>query len=310
MALKHKPFEKLIPEWEKKGDEKEVKKEKIIPTELNSSELTPNSEGLIEQSVEGSILGRVDASTSIGGPRSKYTHDEDAFAIRSTENELAVAVLDGAGGSGNGALASRIGARTFLETIKQGDDLMDSFDEITDNVLKEGKGGYLTGTALHAVKLPEGTIRINVANSGDTRILTVRGGERFGPGTTTLQNLGQTAIRLGEIEPWEYYNYPMKHIMTGSLGIEEQAEPPEFRAFDHEEGDVSILASDGLWDVVSEYEVIQLAKKYKGKELHEKLFELAFERNNSEAFDILHSPDHLVLKRKKLGDNITIVVVG
>src|SRR6266404_8614128 len=55
-----------------------------------------------------SKLGQVDGFTSFGGPHSKYKENEDTiFAVALPEN-LTVGVVDGAGGSGNGRLASTL----------------------------------------------------------------------------------------------------------------------------------------------------------------------------------------------------------
>jgi len=328
MTMKHKPFEKLVPEWQHKQEEDPrppekrslserptlpaPKKESVASLEVNSFDKEPSKDGIVECHFEKKLLGRVDAVTSIGGPGSKYKHNEDAFVIHSDKNSLVVAVLDGAGGSGNGELASRIGSEAFLGTVQKGDDLLDAFDVVSQEVQEEARGGYLTATALHAVRLKEGGVRINVATSGDSKVLTIRNGERLPEGTTDFQNMAQLAVTTHGIEPWEYYNHKFLAVITGGLGIGKSTiEPPIFKQFDHMEGDVSILASDGLWDSVSEYEVIELSKEFHGKELEQKLFELILERNGQDYFVIQHSPSHSIMKDGYGGgDNVTIVVVG
>ncbi len=323
MGLKYKPFETLIPEWEDGEKKKDQSERDTLPPEkgqnlerqpsalsVSSCELLPNSEGLVERHIGKTLLGRVDASTSIGGPRSKYEVNEDGFVIHANERELGVIVCDGAGGSGEGALATKIASETFQESMHEGDDLMDAFDAISENVLRDGNGGYLAACALHALKRPDGVIRVNVANSGDTKILTIRDGKRLDAGTTTLQNFGQSSVKAGLIEPWKYYTYKLQNQLTGSLGAGKTPEPPEFRAFDHQKGDQSLLAGDGLWDLMSEYEILQLAQKYRGRELQEKIFQTVFDRSNAGTFDIQHSPDHTVRKTQNKGDNITVVLIG
>lgn len=326
MAMKHRPFEKLIPEWQEDQEKKSeipaakrtsserptlpAPKERVLSFGLNSFD-KPSENGTVESQVEKTLLGRVDAVTSIGGPGSKYDHNEDSFVIHSDQESLAVAVLDGAGGSGNGELASRIGSEAFLQSVRNGDDLMDAFDRISQEVFRNGRGGYLTATALLATRLKDGRIRKNVAAAGDSKILTIRNGARLQDGTTDFQNMAQLAIGSNQIEPWEYYNHPRLSMITGGLGVKRGAEQPVFKQFDHLEGDVSILASDGLWDIVSEYEVIELSKLFHGKALEQKLFDLAIERNGQPMFFIQHSPDHQVLKDNyKGGDNVTIIVAG
>src|SRR3989338_6862951 len=53
-------------------------------------------------------LGSVEGVTNYGGERSKYSMNEDNLFVVAHENQLAVGVIDGAGGSGNGSRASSI----------------------------------------------------------------------------------------------------------------------------------------------------------------------------------------------------------
>lgn len=326
MVLKHKPFEKLIPKWQQAEEEKQaaeetptipVPKEQIVISEANSFEAQANKEGLVETHLERTIAGRVDAATSPGGALSRYDYDEDGFTILSKDDELAVFVGDGAGGSGNGLFASKTAAETFLASMGNGADLMDTFEAIHDTVRDRQKEvarpmrGYLVGAAVHYTKSKEGALRKNVAACGDSKVLTIRKGKRYEPGSTVFQNLAQEMIRAGQMEARDYYNSQYSSIITTALGSDGVGMHLQMHACDHEPGDVTIIASDGLWDIVSEQEIIELAGRLKGRELQAALMDLALERGGKMFVNIKHSPSEIVLKDNSHGsDNVTVVVIS
>lgn len=261
-------------------------------------------------------LGRVAARTDTGGPRSKYSKNEDAMFTLATSRSLVVGVIDGAGGSGNGKLAAELGALNFARGFREGQSFEDAL-ELGDRAIcdapwpSEYQRGYATGV-LAQIGSPEKTNQVTIGYAGDAKALTIREGQKLDAGTTKFQNIAQTKIDQGFAPPEGYYNHPQNHIITGGFGIpDDRRRLPQIMEFAGQPGDLLVMASDGLWDNVSEFEIIELAKVHRdAASLQQALFALAYERNNSEApFIIRHDGDTKIEKKLQAGDNITVVVV-
>ncbi|HAT03357.1 MAG TPA: hypothetical protein DCS29_01080 [Candidatus Magasanikbacteria bacterium] len=124
-------------------------------------------------------------------------------------------------------------------------------------------------------------------------------------------------IREG-YETGQIFNSPIDHIISRSLGhgtadIHEQG--PEQIEFQGQDGDIIVLGSDGLWDIVSEYEVEKWTAEEGGdaRKVQERLWKETFARGNADGpFDIEYAPGQFMKKKKwKAGsaDNLSIEVV-
>lgn len=172
--------------------------------------------------------------------------------------------------------------------------------------------------------------------SGDAKAMTLRNGAKLVGGTSKMMNLVDEIIRGDKnpdlydwkshpvpSKPEDYYEAYLNNKITGHIGgtrvLTDETVPSAVRIeslqFEAKEGDQIVLASDGVWDVVSEFEIEERAKHLKGQDLQKEIFNLAFERNNSkDDFFIQHSATASVkCKPKKRisnhGDNISVVVV-
>jgi len=94
--------------------------------------------------------------------------------------------------------------------------------------------------------------RLMVAHIGDSRLYRQRG-ENFGP-ITRDHSLLQEQLDSGLITPEEAKLSHNKNLVTRALGIEAAVEP-EIRDFDVLPGDIYLLCSDGLNDMVSDEDI-------------------------------------------------------
>ncbi len=246
-----------------------------------------------------------------GGEGSKYKNKENQdsmFAGADKNGALVVGVIDGAGGSGYGLLASAVANRTLLEELVKGAGLGEAMktahlairQEVERAILKAVSGeadwdkqdakareeGFACAVAVRVE--PSGLATIGWA--GDSKIMTVRNGKKLEEGTSQMQNYAVLDIECRFIPPQGYYTNAENNILTCMLGsrcfpvervlrrpsaeeilarggtesAEERYEVPHFARFQGRNGDQIVLASDGLWDVASGYEVAELAKKYRG----------------------------------------------
>lgn len=258
---------------------------------------------------------RIDVITSRGGDQSRTATNEDTYQILRTPQQTLVMIADGVGGNRQGALPSIIIRHSLAQFVKKKH----------AQIISTREALYHCGTALfnapRTSKEPLGSAvvlaalgnnhEVDIAWCGDSRAFTIRKGNILRAGTTLMHNIAAEETTSST----EYITNMYHNVLTRYLGSNPQTEVgrPDRIRFTGESGDIIILASDGLWDVVTEEEVLGLAKQCTGGELFDQLFMLAYSRNNSagEFFD-LHG-GHGVLTPHTVpengGDNITLAVV-
>lgn len=251
--------------------------------------------------------------TTFGGPGSKYrTINEDSlFSGVNVKGELFVGVIDGSGGSKFGYLGGKLANETLAQELINGQDLSQSFVAADKNVMKHGRGGYATGAALTI----DPSQIVHIASKGDTKVMTIRNGQKLEEGTSLIQSKVAELIESEILPPHSIHTARNKNIVCSIIGNTKR--PLYQTSFQGQAGDVIVMGTDGLWDVVSDYEIVLLSKEYRGYQLQLKLFDLAYKRNNSKTeFEIQFNENEcLVIKglhadgKLTCGDNITVVVL-
>lgn len=275
---------------------------------LGERSSNPRDQTLIGLTSERKVVA---FKTHYGGPRSKYDfNNQDGFYVGVKDRRVVAAIFDGAGGSGNGELAACAGIAGLADSaLRKQRNIWDAAEAVDEKVRQAAKGGFAAGVLIDIVTSQEGKKMVDLAWAGDSKAMTMRNGAKLEAGTSTLQNSAQVAVDKGEIEPRDYYNDWRQSSLTSDFGgTKLQLGRKSFQA---EEGDILIAGTDGLWDLVSEYEILQLAKQYPlPLDLQFMVYRLAYQRNNArEPFDIQHSADTKVTKKLELGDNITVGVM-
>lgn len=255
----------------------------------------------------------ITSMTSYGGPGSKYRNvNEDSFFFGVNPNDKIIAgTIDGSGGSHYGYQAGKITNHSLANSLNEGLKLDEAFYMADANVIKEAKGGYATGVALTI----EQSLQVNIACKGDSRSLAIRKGQKIESGCTLIQSHVGRMIETGELNPSEIHTHKKKNIVYSVVGNHKL--PLCVRRFQAQKGDQIILATDGLWDVVSDYEIQYLSQILHGVPLLMALFHLAYQRNNSkDPFHIqfskqecLEIPALYPNDKIRRGDNITIQLI-
>jgi protein phosphatase len=198
---------------------------------------------------------------------------QDSFGFGDPENRAFVAhggflavVCDGMGGMEFGDAASRAATQAFLsayqaKTADEGipEALERSVRTANDAVvalaheygLSEGMGTTLIATALHDSEL----YYISVGDSG---IFHLHGGAlRMINHPHVFANILDAAVARGTMSQADAQNHPERESLTSFIGaesleeIDRNAEPIQFA-----EGDVILLASDGLFKTLSQGEIL------------------------------------------------------
>ncbi len=198
------------------------------------------------------------AGQSLIGRRS---NNEDAFRLRPELGFFIVA--DGVGGNAGGEVASRLAANAMTSYVEQaspelrveGQDSTErmraAIDVAHSVVLQNAKGRlHNMGTTVAAVLLEEHSVV--VGHVGDSRVYRLRGGnlDQLTIDHSFVQELlSSGAVAVGDALPRQ-----LSSMVTRCLAPQADA-TPDIRRFDVETGDVFLLCTDGLTDVLSNVEI-------------------------------------------------------
>ena len=191
------------------------------------------------------------------------------------------AVADGMGGEAQGETASLMtvealkpcrlegieeAARTAIERANR---------EICSEI--EKNGGRRMGSTLAALYIDDGKARC--CNIGDSRVYLLREGKFMR--LSTDHNKAGRMVELGVLTPEQAARHPSRHELTQHLGIFEEEmvlEPAFGEPVTLQEGDVFLLCSDGLTDMVTETAIAAcLSREATPEEQAESLIQQALE---------------------------------
>jgi len=207
-------------------------------------------------------------------------------------------VADGMGGYEGGQEASRIAAEAIQEVYGAavaGDPrswLLAGF-ETAHNRIQEYAANYPDlhgmGTTCTAVALLDHSLYY--AHVGDSRLYLVRGAS-----ISRLTHDHSYVTRLvdnGIIRAEEAESHPQRHILTAALGAGTSVTPdspvePVFL----ESGDVLVLCTDGLWGLLHDHEILQIASGKNVDDISQTLVKTAKERGG---------PDNITVQVLRLG---------
>lgn len=191
------------------------------------------------------------------------TGNEDSVYSNSDSGVFVVA--DGMGGHAAGEVASAIASRTIGDSAcRECDSLEALAQQLVDAFLAAGReierqadedparsGMGTTATVLRLRR--EGSFL--VAHIGDSRAYRMRDGrlERV----TRDHSWVQEQVDRGLISPEQAVGHPQSNIITRALGTDPSPTPDLFRG-ELSAGDLFLLATDGLTDMVAEERIAEL----------------------------------------------------
>jgi len=191
--------------------------------------------------------------------------NEDAAAHVETALGLLCIVCDGMGGHAGGKEASELAVKTILEVVQAApevtsprDALRVAIEEANRRVwsMPTSEGGYRPGSTVVAVLAHAGGAEI--AHVGDSRIYLVHSGAITQ--VTKDHSMVQEMVDRNLIRAEDAANHPDANKIMRALGIAKdvevdvRAEPIAYVA-----GDVFVLCSDGLSDLVGAGEILDVA---------------------------------------------------
>ncbi len=232
-------------------------------------------------------------------------HNEDAFLV-DVEAGLFV-VADGMGGHAGGGTASAIAVETIGRAVRAAREsaprafaspapedaghvptvLRTAVEEACKEIYRtaqEDPSLSGMGTTVTAALLAGSTGF--VAHVGDSRCYLLRGGRIFQ--LSEDHSLVNEQLKAGAITEEEARQSRFRNIITRSVGFEEEV-IVDVVGLEVENGDTFVLCCDGLTNLVSDQEILEIASRSNLSHAPEKLVELANDRGGD--------------------DNITVIVV-
>ncbi len=203
-------------------------------------------------------------------------------------------VADGMGGHKAGDYASRFCVEDFINEAEKWKykTLLGGLECIIGNVNEHVYDKALSkpeyngmGTTLVTAVVNGNTV--TVSNVGDSRLYL------FSPENglkqiTVDHSLVETMVQSGELDRKDAVHHPKKNIITRAIGVESVVEP-DFFEIDVEEGDILLMCSDGLSNMVDDDKIgYFLGKKELSlDEKAEELVELANERGGKDNISVV-----------------------
>jgi len=192
-------------------------------------------------------------------------NNEDSYLMR---GDLFM-IADGMGGAAAGEVASAMCAQAFAEIDlirSRGDGALRDAISVANTRIHERAASDPAasgmGTTVTAA-LVEDDGRVALANVGDSRAYLLREGalRRLTEDHSVVAEL----VATGQISDWEASSHPQRNVVTRVLGAEASVQVDTFW-LEAQDGDLVLLCSDGLTDMVPEEEFAKLLASDKGCE--------------------------------------------
>lgn len=168
------------------------------------------------------------------------------------------AVADGMGGAQAGEVASRIATTVFEERLPtlRGEDavaamVMEANERIYRHALHNPAVAGM-GTTVTALLVDEGAGTIVIGHVGDSRAYLFRDGVLTQ--LTEDHSLVAELVRTGRLTPEDAEQHPHRSVITRAVGTEPSVEV-DVRTIPAEPGDLYVICSDGLTDMLRDTEI-------------------------------------------------------
>jgi protein phosphatase len=192
----------------------------------------------------------------------KRRHNEDSFVVAPP----LFAVADGMGGAQAGEVASKLAAAALEdsdpETMSGPERITELIQEANRRVYERAHTDPSTsgmGTTM-TVALVEGT-RVTIGHVGDSRAYRFRNGEL--EQLTEDHSLVNELLKSGKLSRDEADMHPQRSVITRAVGTDPDVDVDAY-VIEAEVGDIFILCSDGLSDMVSDEIILETVEKHPG----------------------------------------------
>jgi protein phosphatase len=191
----------------------------------------------------------------------KRRRNEDSYVVAPP----LFAVADGMGGAQAGEVASKLAAAALKETHPEGasdaEKVTALIQEANRRVYERAHSDPATsgmGTTM-TVAIVDGD-RVTIGHVGDSRAYVVRGGEL--EQLTEDHSLVNELLKSGKLSREEAETHPQRSVITRAVGTDPDVDVDAFTV-EAGEGDVFLLCSDGLTDMVADSDILDVVEKHR-----------------------------------------------
>jgi serine/threonine protein phosphatase PrpC len=198
--------------------------------------------------------GRASALTDTGRRRPQ---NEDTFVC----DPPLFAVADGVGGAQAGEIASRLAANALEERCANAlgettltELLLEANDRIYRHALADPTAAGM-GTVVTALLVDEAAGTVSIGHVGDSRAYRLRDDvlEQLTPDHSLVGEL----VRAGRLSTEEAEQHPHRSVITRAVGTEPSV-AVETLTVEAAPGDLYLICSDGLTDIVRDTQIVEL----------------------------------------------------
>ncbi|MES1248604.1 MAG: Stp1/IreP family PP2C-type Ser/Thr phosphatase [Actinomycetota bacterium] len=189
----------------------------------------------------------------------KRRHNEDSYVVAPP----LFAVADGMGGAQAGEVASKLAAAALEESdpgsLSGPDKLVSLIQEANRRVFERASSDPATsgmGTTM-TVALVEGQ-QVTIGHVGDSRAYLVRDGKL--EQLTEDHSLVNELLKSGKLSREEAEIHPQRSVITRAVGTDPDVDVDAF-VVDASTGDIFLLCSDGLTDMVGDDDILDVVAK-------------------------------------------------
>jgi PPM family protein phosphatase len=188
--------------------------------------------------------------------------NEDSAGYRATKLGHLLVVCDGMGGHALGQEASRLAVATIMQSVETAAPTVAPGPALAQAIAEAGRRVYAMGGAGPQMGRPGSTCvallvhggAVEIAHVGDSRAYFIRNGHIWP--LTRDHSIVQQLLDQGAITPDQAVLHPEGNKITRALGMKPDTEvelrdPPLLQAV----GDIFVLATDGLCDLVRTDEI-------------------------------------------------------
>jgi serine/threonine protein phosphatase PrpC len=202
---------------------------------------------------------RLAGSAALSHAGRKRRHNEDSYVVQPP----LFAVADGMGGANAGEVASSLAAAALQESDGDGTSgeqrvaaLIEEANRRVFRRANEDREASGMGTTMTVAVVEDD--RVVIGHVGDSRAYLYRGGEL--EQLTDDHSLVAELVRSGKLSPEEAEVHPQRSVITRAVGTEPDVDVDTF-SVEGVPGDVFLICSDGLTDMVDEPTILEALRE-------------------------------------------------
>jgi serine/threonine protein phosphatase PrpC len=191
----------------------------------------------------------------------KRRRNEDSYVVAPP----LFAVADGMGGAQAGEVASKLAAAALEETdpatLSGPERLVSLIQEANRRVYERASSDPATsgmGTTMTVAVVEDSGVTIG--HVGDSRAYLVREGKL--EQLTEDHSLVNELLKSGKLSPQEAEIHPQRSVITRAVGTDPDVDVDAF-VVDANEGDIFLLCSDGLTDMVGDDDILDTVERHR-----------------------------------------------